>query len=169
MIHVSNKLRDNLKDGKLLPPPDLTQGPGLGHWNAHLVYLGGKKCLFFMHEKTAYAIMIPGVKKQDLEDITGLFVPELLKWLKQDGIFNLEISNKILAEYETLTLAKTNNNKKVLGLMNDRWKWVQHWYDAGRISYSDWSFLQQVNQYLIWQGKNITRPVVLMQELVGQW
>lgn len=166
-IHVSNKLRENLKAGKDLPPPDLSEVPGLGHWNAHLVFLGGKKCLIFINEKTSYCLFIPGVQKKDIQDLAGLFVPELLTWLKRDGMYNLQISNAILAEYENLTISRTNNSKKVIGLMNDRVKVVEYGYHDGDISYADWSRIGEINDHFIWQGKKVVQPVNLMRDLVG--
>ena len=76
-----------------------------------------RKCVLFTNSTTLYSIIIPGLKRPNLDRLDEIFRQSLFKRLRIEGFSQFQIE-KILEEYQTLHYAKTNN-RSVLGSMND--------------------------------------------------
>ncbi|MCU4166732.1 DUF6933 domain-containing protein [Carboxylicivirga caseinilyticus] len=88
-------------------------------WNAHIFTLDRKKCLIFVHALTHYTIFIEKFKKGDLKNIDEIFQSKLKQQLDRDElIYGNNFLEKIHFGQE-LKFYKTNNNRKVLGRLND--------------------------------------------------
>jgi hypothetical protein len=117
-IYLSNKLQ------KLLSPVDLQSGCDwatsfLGDWNAHLFTLDRRKCLVMINNKTYYTVFIPAILKKDLLDFSGLFLSYLLRQLTYDQVIGTGEEALIREQYGKAMLARTNNDRKTLGTMNE--------------------------------------------------
>ncbi len=88
-------------------------------WNAHLVFLDGKKCLYFVDKKTLYSIFIIDIVKKDLKNIGNLFFDTLVQQLKNDKIYRPELDNFLIDNFKTIKFYKTDNDQKTLGTLRD--------------------------------------------------
>lgn len=117
-IFCTRKLSDYIGSvNKDLPSDCLDQK--FSDWNAHLFNLNRKKCLIFVHNQTHYTVFLTGVVKKDLQNIEDIFIRRLFEQLE---VAHITLSANMI---DKLTLAdgiefyKTNNNKKILGRIND--------------------------------------------------
>lgn len=88
-------------------------------WNGHLFYLDKKKCLVFMHKETLYSVVLLDILKKDLENLNKLFIDSFIKQLYSDSILPQDKENKIRNEYKQITLQLTDNDKEIIGSLND--------------------------------------------------
>ncbi|MGV8830302.1 MAG: DUF6933 domain-containing protein [Breznakibacter sp.] len=88
-------------------------------WNAHLFILDRKKFVVFVHALTNYTVFIDKILKKDLQNINSIFEERLKSQLVND---NLEIKAglfNILLLGQEIEFYRTNNNKQVIGRLND--------------------------------------------------
>jgi hypothetical protein len=101
---------------------DLPQVPAednptlLGDWFVNALKFGRTKMLLFANAATLYSLLVE-YKKKDLADIGLFFRTHLKSNLLLEG-FDPGKIERLLADYEAVTLAKTDN-RSVLGSMND--------------------------------------------------
>jgi hypothetical protein len=88
-------------------------------WNGHLFYVNRKKYILFMEKKTLYSFVLIDVKKKDLKDFKGAFVNWFIEQLKRDFAINQETENEIIKDYQDIVITGTDNDKRVIGSMND--------------------------------------------------
>lgn len=119
-----------VKRGDLPEIPSEDNTSLLGDWFANPLRFGHTKTLLFTNAITLYSILVR-YKKKDIADIGQFFRTNLKFHLLLEG-FESEKINKILAEYQEVTLAKTDS-RSVLGSMNDL-AWL---YEASIISRGD--------------------------------
>lgn len=91
----------------------------LGNWNGHLFIAERKKILLFTNDKTAYSFVMTNIKKADMKDFENLFRESLIKQLDHDISISERQEVMVRTCLSDIRLAKTNNNKKILGTMND--------------------------------------------------
>ena len=87
-------------------------------WSAHLFSIAGRKCILFTEKETCYSVLLVDVLKKDLKDINSLFYNAFICQLNTDKIEltpNLSYVDKINCE---LTLYRTDNDRKTIGVMN---------------------------------------------------
>jgi hypothetical protein len=117
-IYCSKKLGDYIGSiEKNLPQDNLELKPN--DWNAHLFTLDRKKCLIFVHALTHYTIFIEKILKKDLQNINSIFEERIKAQLDND---NLEIGidlGEMLSIGHEIKFYKTNNNRRVIGRIND--------------------------------------------------
>ena len=92
--------------------------PG-ARWNARLFHLNGRKCIIWTNKATLYSIVRLNVRKNDCVDLTSLFLSSLFVQLQQDGFYNEVQDNYWLDNIQKFVFATTDNDKKVIGSMND--------------------------------------------------
>lgn len=94
-------------------------GNKFGNWNGHLFTVDRRKFILFTNDKTAYSFVLVDIKKKDLKDFHNLFKEALIHQLDFDLRINerqeIELRNALM----DLRLTKTNNNKRILGTMNE--------------------------------------------------
>lgn len=117
-IFCTKKLEKFL-GGDLLPAPDNYQPTGTGDWNGHIFYVDKRKCLAFVHNTSRYVIYFSDILKKDMKNFEQLFRERLKDQLVNDGIIK-ENDNKTAAALTAgLTFHQTNNDKKIIGTLND--------------------------------------------------
>lgn len=90
-----------------------------GNWNAHLFPLQGRKCLIVMNDVSYYAIVFLDILKKDILNFDDLFCRRFIEQLSYDHIdFPLTSTTKVFDDLAPHFLP-TNNNRKVLGTIND--------------------------------------------------
>lgn len=96
----------------------------LGDWFVNSLRWGHTKILLFANAKTLYSFLVE-YRKKDLADIGQLFRTNLKSQLLAEN-FELGEIERLLAEYQTMTLAQTDD-RSVLGSMNDLASMYQYW------------------------------------------
>lgn len=150
------------------PSPDVENK--LGNWNGHLFIYERKKNLIFMNDKTAYTFVLINVKKADLKDFNKVFKESLINQLYND----LKISE--LQEIEVrkwvsdIQLAKTNNNKKIVGTINDFIQTIKAIaYERGGLAHlTNLSIGYGLNNYIIGTKlEGVKKAYSVPKELMG--
>jgi hypothetical protein len=91
----------------------------LGNWNANLFPMNGRKCLIVMNDVTFYCLIFLDILKKDILNFHELFYQRLIEQLDYDQVnFSVEFAPKLMTSCEPNFL-RTNNNRKVLGTMNE--------------------------------------------------
>lgn len=106
--------KDRLMTLNNIPEPDPRAS-----WNARLFYLNGRKCIIWTNKATLYSIVRLNVRIKDFIDLTALFLSTLFVQLKHDGLYNEVQENYWLDNIPNFVFAKTDNDKKLIGSMND--------------------------------------------------
>ncbi|MCB0195279.1 MAG: hypothetical protein KDJ65_25250 [Anaerolineae bacterium] len=88
----------------------------LGDWFVNTFKIGHSKYIMFANAATLYSLLFE-YKKKDLADVGALFRSLLQANLQAEG-FDSHIIDTLLADYQAVTLAKTDS-RSVLGSMND--------------------------------------------------
>ena len=88
-------------------------------WNALLFYLNKRKCLLCMHKQTLYTFLILDFVKKDLGDFPKFFRQHFTDQLLADQLINPKTQSLLDSGFESITLLQTDNDKKIIGSMND--------------------------------------------------
>ena len=105
--------------GKTLIATEPTSDQLLGNWNANLFPLNGRKCLIVMNDVTYYCLIFLDILKKDILNFHELFYQRLIEQLDYDQVdFPVACASKLMTVCEPVFL-QTNNNRKVLGTMNE--------------------------------------------------
>jgi hypothetical protein len=105
--------------GKNLIASELHSNELLGNWNANLFTMNRRKCLIVMNDVSYYCLIFLDILKKDILNFHELFYQRLIEQLDYDGVnFPVECSSKLLNACEPNFL-RTNNNRKVLGTINE--------------------------------------------------
>ena len=118
IIYCSRKLSDFLGQDRF-PASQESSNSALGDWNGHLFFHQRRKYLMLVNNKTYYALLFPSIKKADLRDFESLFLQRLLQQLVYDEIIKDDETLVFLQRLLPVTLAKTNNDKKAIGTLNE--------------------------------------------------
>lgn len=105
--------------------------PLLGNWNGHSFHVAGKRCLLFLNSKTCYCVLVSAVLKKDLGDFEEFFTERVIRQLMHD--FKLDERGEVLLRHhlKDIRLSAANNDKSVLGTMNQHIK-VMPYYTTPR-------------------------------------
>lgn len=134
----------------------------LGDWFVNSFRFGHTKTLLFANTITLYSILVE-YKKKDVIDIGKFFRTNLKFNLLLEG-FESEKIDKILAEYQEITLAKTDS-RSVLGSMNDlAWMYEYHISDRGGVKEADLSQVVRDINRTPQLKRNGKYSIVLMKE-----
>jgi hypothetical protein len=117
-LKCTKKVLDEIgiKTPAVIEPRDNATEP-LGDWCVNLLRIQRKKCLLMVNEKTLFSILVPEVKKSQIQNIAVVFREALFATLI-DEEFTAEQAEKILSEYDEIGISKTTD-RSVLGSMND--------------------------------------------------
>ena len=88
-------------------------------WNAMLFYLNKRKCLLFMHKPTLYSFLTLDITKKDLADFPKFFRQHFTDQLLADQLITERTKVMLEQDYGSIFLKPTDNDKKVIGSMND--------------------------------------------------
>ena len=89
----------------------------LGQWHANLIYISRRKCVLFANDKTLLNFIVPDVSRAEIRNLDAMFKSMLRCVLASESCSEAIIA-KILAEYSTIKIGKSNN-RSVLGSIND--------------------------------------------------
>lgn len=117
-IYCTKKLQDFLGTVEQNLPSDEFSSE-LGDWNGHIFWVDKRKCLIFMHNKTNYSIFLSDIVKMDLKKLPELFKNRLLEQLTNDKIIDKTEKSFVDKLCGELTIYKTNNDRRILGMIND--------------------------------------------------
>jgi hypothetical protein len=115
-IYCSEKLANFF--GKVGSLPTEKKNPKYGDWNGHLFYAGGKKCLIFINNKTAYTILMVNIRKHDILNFPSLFKETFIQQLDNDLTLTERQEIDIRRELVEFDICRTNNDKKIIGTIN---------------------------------------------------
>lgn len=107
---------------KLVGKKNMSLEPGsveLGNWNANIFPVQGRKCLIMMNDISYYSILFLDILKKDLLNLQHLFTKRLIEQLDYDGIALSASCRDKLMNLSDFRFLSTNNNRKVLGTMNE--------------------------------------------------
>jgi hypothetical protein len=90
-----------------------------GNWNGNIFFVQGKKYIIFSNNITSYSFVWGCIKKADVKNFDTLFKDSLIKQLYHDIKINERQEVEIRTSLADIRLTKTNNNKRVIGLMNE--------------------------------------------------
>ncbi len=116
-IFCSHKLKDFLGP-KYFTSADDTSNV-YGDWNAHLFFYGGRKNIILVNNKSYYSVFLTDIKKADFKDFSTLFFNRLTEQLQYDQVIGPEEVLITIQKYSPLYFARTNNDKKTIGTIND--------------------------------------------------
>ena len=88
-------------------------------WNAMLFYLNKKKCLLFMNKPTLYCFLALDIVKKDLADFKKFFLQHFTDQLIADQLITERTKVMLEQDYRTIVLKPTDNDKSIIGSMND--------------------------------------------------
>lgn len=95
---------------------DLPASSGaLDTWFANLLRIDRRKCLLFTNAQTLYSFVVPGIRRSDLTDLSGLFLINLARSLETEG---LSINDLTGFDTGPAVITRTNS-RSVLGSMNE--------------------------------------------------
>lgn len=117
-IYCTKKLQSFVGQVDEKLPSDVNE-ISINDWNAHLFFLDKRKCLVFVNNLTFYTIFLTDLLKKDLKNIDIIFKERLQEQLINDRILeNSELTESVFTDLKIIFF-KTNNNKKVIGRIND--------------------------------------------------
>jgi len=117
-IFCTKKLQYFIKNIDKELPTDLNN-IALSDWNAHLFFIDKRKCLIFVNNLTFYTVFMTDFLKKDLEKINSIFEKRLQEQLLHDKIIESSEFTESIFPRLKINFYKTNNNKKVIGRIND--------------------------------------------------
>jgi hypothetical protein len=101
----------------------------LGNWNATVIYIAKKKCLLFVNAETFFSVIIPRFSMKDIDKIDELFINCFYNQLLFEKI-NIDLKT-ISSIIDKIRFHATNNNKKVIGILN---------YNVEKINYFKYDY-----------------------------
>ena len=118
-VYCTKKLEEFIGDVDETLPADYNDLK-FSDWNAHLFFVDKRKCIVFVNILTYYSVFITDILKNDLKNIDEIFLKRLNEQLHHDGLAVKENENgSLLTDGAKIRFIKTNNNKKVIGRIND--------------------------------------------------
>lgn len=128
IIYCSAKLSTLMGLSKKPKEQSITEVDSHG-WNALLFYLNKKKCMLFMHKPSLYSFLALDIVKKDLLDFPKFFRQHFTDQLMADQLLNPQSKTYMDTTCDSITLFSTDNDKKVLGSMNNHILTIRY-YDA---------------------------------------
>jgi len=117
-IYCTKKLQDFIGNVEKKLPENFDK-ISMNDWNAHLFFIDKRKCLIFVNNLTFYTLFLTDILKKDLKEIDSIFKRRLQEQLVNDKIIeSSELAESVFSELE-INFYKTNNNRKVIGRIND--------------------------------------------------
>lgn len=118
-VYCTKKLKGFIGDVDETLPADFNDLK-YSDWNAHFFFVDKRKCIVFVNILTYYSVYIADIIKKDLKTMDEIFLKRLKVQLHHDGLaVKVYENSSLLTEGAKIRFIKTNNNKKVLGRIND--------------------------------------------------
>ncbi|MDP3463534.1 MAG: hypothetical protein Q8S18_12150 [Bacteroidales bacterium] len=117
-VYCTKKLKEFIDNVDETLPDDFNDIK-MSDWNAHLFFVDKRKCMVFVNILTYYSVFIADIVKKDLKNIDEIFMMRLKEQLIQDGFMDFIDKAVCLTDGVKISFFKTNNNKKIIGRIND--------------------------------------------------
>jgi len=146
-----------------------------GDWNGHLFTVDRKRCLIFMNNRTCYSIIFTNVQKRNLKNFGQVFKERLITQLDRDIELSEGQEIKLRRDLADITLAKSNNDKKIIGTINHHVENLKYNnYGDGVENWNELQVTEIVNSYLVGtkilpnmrRNRDFFRPIELMMDLI---
>ena len=121
MLHLSGVLRKEMGLTNTDVSGEADEDGFLRTWYAHMFYVERKKCVIFVNTDTFYTCAVFFVKRQQIRDLSNLFLSAFQKSLYECG-FPAEVISRVKKECAGLKYAKSTD-RRVIGVINT---FVQH-------------------------------------------
>jgi len=118
-IYVSTKLATLIGKARLFPRGKVQVSDPMAGWNAQLFSIDRRKCIIITNKVTLYSFVRLDILKKDLSDLSKFFISSLFDQLKTDGLYNDKEENFWLDNYSKIEFSPTDNDKKIIGSMNE--------------------------------------------------
>lgn len=137
IIFLSNTLKNAVGIKNLSHELTLiSNSEDLFNWNAHLFKIGRAKKVIFINKKSLYAFYTANLQKEDLLNLKEIFLRGLREQINEDFFISDKDKTELLSNYSTILLRNTDNDKKVIGTMNDYIYHVKSMYSIDYFYYS---------------------------------
>lgn len=100
--------------GPVLPLPE--NPPVENTWNANIFRVERKQWLFFIHNPTAFVVLVPEVKKSQMKSFQDVFYERWAEQLEYEGIEPELIKG---LEPEPVSFYRTNRHFRTIGVMTN--------------------------------------------------
>ncbi|AHM59238.1 hypothetical protein D770_04855 [Flammeovirgaceae bacterium 311] len=127
----------------------------------------------FINNKTYYSLFLADILKKDLANFPELFLLNLIRQMLHDGVIDEQKIPLIKNVIGAITLARTNNDKKAIGTMNEfiyQFKVGCNWKYGGFYNIDLAELNASINDTLVGAGgdgkRNYGRPIRDMKLLV---
>ena len=117
-IYCTHRLQKFIGKVEQNLPIDLKES-NFGDWNGNLFWINKRKYIVLTNNLTNYTIFLPKILKKDLKNFNDIIEKRIRKQLINDKIItenDNEFVNELVGEF---TFYKTNNDRRILGTMND--------------------------------------------------
>lgn len=94
IIHCTKKLAKKLP---VVSNEPQTETSPLGSWHAHLYTIHRHNCILFCHDATRYTVFLPGLRKQQLDELGRWFKEAFTASLSYMGMSDAEVRRAELA------------------------------------------------------------------------
>ncbi len=89
----------------------------LSSWHANLIFIGRRKCVLFVNDRTLFNFIAPDVRRAEIRDLASVFLSYLVCVLHAEQLPK-PVVEQILAESAQVSFGSTTN-RSVVGSMND--------------------------------------------------
>ena len=117
-IYCTHRLQKFIGKGVQDLPIDLIDSK-YGDWNGNLFFINKRKYIVLTNNLTNYSIFLPNILKKDMKEFNNLVERRIMEQLIHDKIINHNYNEFISEFIGQLTFHKTNNDRRITGVMND--------------------------------------------------
>lgn len=157
-IFCSNKLADFLGIPKSAKVKN-GDGDKFYQWNAHMFYIDKRKCIIITNKSTLYSIIQLDIKKNELMPFNIFFTNSLLSQLSSENILFENVNSWINENSVEINLLRTDNDKSVIGSMNDFISLIKHVvFSEPNINYADKDSIKSNVNNSIMKSVNYNTP-----------
>ena len=107
---------------------DVADDPELGSWFVDLISVRRSKCLLATHSGTLYSVLVPHVRKPDLQNLAGIFLQNLSVAFRMESF--AADAERFFDDRLSAHIIGSTNSRRVLGSMNDLKYQVQVFFEV---------------------------------------
>lgn len=114
-IRITNKMKEKFKIA--LTEDNEKDVERFDSWHANIFTFQRKTGIIIMNDLTRYSVILFGIQKSDMNQLSLLIKEQLVKNMTADGFDDLSIQ-KVVRSFKNIRFAKTND-RSVLGQIKD--------------------------------------------------
>ncbi|MDY0142429.1 MAG: hypothetical protein RBR97_11110 [Bacteroidales bacterium] len=135
-IYTSKKLETIIPVSLIKTESTIKRNP-FEKWNATVFFISRKKCLLVTNSITRYSLILSGLTKSDLENLSEIFINTFIDQLETEEILFNELELRVLIG--KIALHKTDNDRTIIGNQNYILRYIDNWKDEFG-SFENWDF-----------------------------